>query len=97
MRYSDLVKAVQRQARERLSYDMLDMILRACFIVIIRALEEGEEVYVPGFGHFEIGTASARTVVSNLDGPTRYQVPGRKRVSFHPSPSWLDELNGEGR
>ena len=96
MHYSELVKSVQKQVKNRFSYDILDLILRATFAVIIRALEEGDEVYVPGFGHFEIGTAGARTVISNLDGQTRYQVPGRKRVRFHPSPTGVEELNGEG-
>jgi len=95
MRYTDLVKAVQSHIRAQFSYYALDMVLRACFIVMIKALEEGEEVCVPGFGHFEIGTASTRTVIGSLGDPTNYRIPGRKRVLFYPSPTWVEELNGE--
>lgn len=96
MRYADLVKAVQKHIKLRLSYDTLDVILRACFAVMAKALERGEAVYVPGFGRFEIDITKSRAVASNLDGQVRYQVPERKRVRFVPSTTWVDELNGEG-
>ncbi len=96
MRYTDLVKSVQGQVRNRLSYHILDMILRACFTVIARTLEQGEPVYIPEFGRFEITTARSRMVISNLEGKTRYEVPERKRVRFIPSTTWVDELNDEG-
>jgi len=95
MRYTELVEGVQKQVREPLSYYMLDTILRACFIVMIRALEKGEMVDVPGFGYFDIDTTSTRTITNNLAGQTKYQLLGRKKVHFHPSPSWMEELNEE--
>ncbi len=95
MRYTDLVKSIQRQVRNRLSYHILDTILRACFAVIARTLEQGEPVYIPEFGRFEMTTANSRTVVSNLEGKTRYQVPERKHVRFVPSATWIQQLNGE--
>lgn len=91
----ELVKAVQRQARSQLSCHILDTILRACFAVIVKTLEQGEPVSIPEFGRFEVTTASARMVVSNLEGNTCYQVPERKRVRFIPSAAWVDELNRE--
>lgn len=93
MRYTELVEGVQRHVREPLSYYLLDTILRACFIVMIRALEEGDMVDVPGFGYFDIDTTSTQTIISKLGGQTKYQMLGRKRVHFHPSPSWMEELN----
>lgn len=96
MRYSELVKSVQSQVRNRLSYHILDTILRACFVVIARTLEQGEPVHIPEFGRFKIVTARSRMVVSNLEGETRYEVPERRRVRFVPSATWEDELNGEG-
>lgn len=96
MRYTDLVKAVQKQVRLQLSYATLDIILRACFAVMAKALERGEVVYVPGFGRFEIDITKSRAIASNLGGQARYQVPERKRVRFVPSATWVDEINGEG-
>lgn len=96
MRYADLVRAVQKQIKNRISYATLDIILRACFAVMARALERGEAVSVPGFGRFEISTAGSRAVISNLAGQTPYQVSERRRIRFVPSPSWVDELNREG-
>ena len=95
MKYTELVERVQRRVREPLPYSTLDTILRACFIVMICALEEGEAVYVPGFGYFEINTTSAQTIIGDLDSRTQYQIIGRKKVHFQPSPSWVDELNGK--
>ncbi len=95
MRYMDLVKSVQTQVRNRLPYRILDTVLRACFAVIARTLEQGEPVYIPEFGRFEMTTASSRTVVSNLEGKTRYQVPERRRIRFIPSATWMEQLNGE--
>ncbi|MBN1311941.1 MAG: HU family DNA-binding protein, partial [Anaerolineae bacterium] len=95
MRYMDLVKSVQRQVRKRLSYRIVDTILRACFAVIARTLEQGEPVYIPEFGRFEMTTARSRMVVSNLEGEARYEVPERRRVRFVPSAAWVRRLNGE--
>jgi nucleoid DNA-binding protein len=96
MRYIDLVKAVRVRVRNSLSQSVLDTTLRACFIVIARTLEQGEKVYIPEFGRFEIAHASSRVIVSNLDGQTRHQVPERRRVRFIPSAAWTERLNEEG-
>lgn len=95
MRYMELVKIVQRQVGKRLSYHILDTILRTCFVVIARTLEQGEPVYIPDFGRFEMITTRSRMVVSNLGGKTCYQVPEEKRVRFVPSTTWVRQLNGE--
>jgi nucleoid DNA-binding protein len=97
MRYVDLVKAVQRQMRKRLSYHVLDTILRVCFATIAETLEQGEPVYIPEFGRFEITIAKPRMVVSNVGDRTCYEVAEQKRVRFMPSARWVEQLNGEGR
>lgn len=85
MTYEQLCEAIQKQAADhdgtRLNLRSIKRVIKAQIEVMSRAVCEGDEVPLPGFGKFSPVTRKA-TKVRNPQNGSMLDVPERKAVKF---------------
>lgn len=80
---TDLVDVVVTE-HEGLTRKEVNAILDTALEAIVKALEDGEDVKLAGFGNFVVKTRAARTGKNPATGDT-IQIPATKVVGFKPS------------
>ncbi|MGK5094637.1 HU family DNA-binding protein [Deltaproteobacteria bacterium TL4] len=86
IRNLQLKEGLQFGTAEKLVNDMLD--------IVKDSLEDSEEVLVSNFGKFSLRDKKSRPG-RDPKSKQAYQISPRRVVSFSPSKSWREELNGE--
>lgn len=67
-------------------------VVEAVFAAVVDAAKKGEEVSIPGFGKFKVGSRDARQGRNPATGET-IQIAASKKLAFTPAKQVKDAMN----
>ena len=79
-------------AEHDLNKSQAKMVVEAVFTAIVETAKKGEEVSIPGFGKFKVGSREARQGRNPATGEA-IQIAASKKLAFMPAKQVKDAMN----
>ncbi|MCS6822023.1 MAG: integration host factor subunit beta [Microscillaceae bacterium] len=76
---------------ENLTKEHISAVLEAFFKVVQKSMEEGENIYIRGFGSF-VNKKRAKKIARNIAANTPIEIPAHFIPSFKPSKNFVDKI-----